>query len=156
MKERARTAEKAVKTHEAELDKLRKAAMSDQEKAVAEAMEQGRKEATVSVASRLAAAEIKAALTGIVPDPAAVVEDLNLARYIDEDGEVDAKAVEALKEKYAAFAAPGGKAPVPGVPVGARSTAPTQTLAEALAEAKAAGDTRRYIALQNGQLQPPK
>jgi hypothetical protein len=124
MKIRARDAEKAAKTATAELDALRKAAMSDQDKAVAEAKDLGRKEATTEVASRLAAAEIKAALTGIVPDPASVVEDLNLARYIDDNGDINTEAVAALKAKYQEFATPSGKPPVPGVPTGARTGDP--------------------------------
>jgi len=49
----------------------------------------------------LAAARIEAALTGIVDDPSTIVEDLNMSRYITEDGEVDHDAIAALKKKYA-------------------------------------------------------
>lgn len=113
-------AEKQAKADRAELEKLRKAAMSEQEKAVAEAEERGRLAALTEAGTQLAAAKIEAALTGVVVDPAAVVEDLNLAKYLGEDGSVDVEAVAALREKYVAIAAPTGKPPVPGVPAGAR------------------------------------
>lgn len=105
------------------LEEIQAAQMSETEKAVNAARAEGKAEATSANAQKLAAAEIKAALTGVVPDPSGVVEDLNLAKYISEDGEVDADAVAKLREKYAAFAAPGTP-PVPGVPLGPRPTDP--------------------------------
>lgn len=107
-------AEKRAKAAEAELDKARKASMSDQEKAVSEAEARGRSAVTVEVGQRLAAAEIRVALTGVVPDPAATIEDLNLARYVDETGEVDVKAVAALAERYKKMVAGATPAPPPG------------------------------------------
>jgi hypothetical protein len=97
---RARDNAKAVK----ELDELKSSQMSETEKAVKEAEERGRRAATTEVAQRLAGAKIEAVLTGIVPDPAAFVEDLNLAKYVTEDGDVDLDAVNALREKYEALA----------------------------------------------------
>ena len=87
-----------------ELEKLREASLSEAEKAVAEAEKRGRTAALTEVSQRLAAAEIKAALTGIVKDPADIVGDLNLAKFVTADGDVDAKAVTALKDRYAALA----------------------------------------------------
>lgn len=51
----------------------------------------------VAANHRIAKAEIKAALTGVVTNPAKYVERLNLALYVDEDGEIDTDAVEQLK-----------------------------------------------------------
>jgi hypothetical protein len=123
------TAEKAAKNAERELAKLREAAMSDQEKAVAAARDEGRTQALKEAGERLAAAEIRAALTGVVADPSAIVEDLALDRYVGDDGQVDGEAVEKLKAKYVALMpAAGGaasapaSAPVPGVAAGARPT----------------------------------
>lgn len=87
-----------------ELDQLKKATQTDTEKAVSEAEERGRQAARVEAAERLAGAEIKAALAGIVPEPATIVEDLKLAKYLTEDGEVDDEKVAALKAKYEALA----------------------------------------------------
>jgi hypothetical protein len=86
-----------------ELEKLRESSLSEAEKAVAEAEKRGRTAALTEVATRLAAAEIRAALTGVVADPAVVVDDLNLAKFVTADGDVDAKAVTALKDRYAAL-----------------------------------------------------
>ena len=66
---------------------------------------------------RIASAEIKAALTGIVPDPSAVADDLNLAKFVTAEGDVDAAAISALREKYQAFAPTNGARvpePTPG------------------------------------------
>jgi hypothetical protein len=99
---RAKENSKAV----TELDKLKAKTMSETEKAVAEAEARGRTAAVTDFGSRLAAAEIKAALTGVVSDPNVIVEDLNLARYLTDDGEVDSKAVAALRKKYEALLKP--------------------------------------------------
>ena len=110
-----KAADKKAKDLEAELDQLRRAQMTDNERAIAEAEERGRKTATSEVAQRLAAAEIRASLTGIVPDPGAIVEDLNLAKYVTDTGDVDVAAVAKLREKYEGFASkPKPGAPSPG------------------------------------------
>lgn len=89
-----------------ELEKLRAATMSDTEKAVAEAEQRGRTAATAEHAQALAGARIEAALTGVVPDPGAFVEDLNLSKYVTDTGDVDTEAITALRDKYAALAGP--------------------------------------------------
>lgn len=105
----ARKHEAASKAAQKELDKLRAASQTDSERAVTEAESKGRQAAQAEFGERLAGAEIKAALSGVVPDPAAIVEDLNLAKYVTADGEVDSEAVEALRKKYEGLAAKGGK-----------------------------------------------
>lgn len=87
-----------------ELEELKAAQMSETEKAVAEAEKRGRTAATSEFGERLAAAEIKAALTGVVTDPAAIVEDLNLGRYVTDDGQVDTEAIGRLKAKFEGIA----------------------------------------------------
>lgn len=86
-----------------ELDELKAAGASEQEKAVTAARDEATTAATLKFGEKLAGAEIKAALTGIVPDPASIVEDLNLTKYVTKDGEVDEAAVAALKAKYEAL-----------------------------------------------------
>lgn len=113
----ARKHEREAKKAAAELDRVRKANQSEQEKAIDAARDEGRKEASVAAGERLAAAEIRAALKGLVPDPKAIVEDLNLNRYVGDDGEVDEKAVKALAEKYAAL---GGNRKTPSFDGGAK------------------------------------
>lgn len=92
-----------------ELEEFKAAQMSETEKAIAEAEARGRTAATSEVGQKLAAAEIKAALTGVVTDPAAIVEDLNLARYVRDDGEVDDEAVGRLRAKYEGIAGKPGR-----------------------------------------------
>lgn len=62
----------------------------------------GREEAQQEYGIRLASAEVRTALTGVVPEDklSEIVEDLNLARYVGDDGEPDADAIQALREKY--------------------------------------------------------
>lgn len=79
-----------------ELDDLKKKSMTDSEKAIEAAKAEGRREGAMQVA----AARIEAALTGIVPDPEAIVEDIDLSRYLTDDGTVDVGKVKALKKKY--------------------------------------------------------
>jgi hypothetical protein len=71
----------------------------------------GREEAQQEYGIRLASAEVRTALTGIVPEDrlGEVVEDLNLARYVGEDGEPDADAIKALREKYQSLLGPARK-----------------------------------------------
>lgn len=111
---------KENKAAAAELEKLRKEQMSEVEKAVAEAEARGRTAALAEVGTKVAHARIVAALTGVVPDPASIIEDLNLARYVADSGDVDEKAVAALREKYAAL---GAVQKNPSVPTGPRGGA---------------------------------
>lgn len=98
--ERAKANAKATQ----ELEKLKAAQMSEAERAVAEAEQRGRQAAMADVAHKLAAAEIRAALTGIVPDPGQIVEDLNLAKYVTDTGDVDSDAVASLRSKFEGLA----------------------------------------------------
>lgn len=90
---------------------------SETDRAVDAARDEGRKAALAETGQRLAAAEIRAALKGVVPDPRAIVEDLNLSKYVTDDGDVDEKAVKALAEKYATF---GGSTRQPSFDGGAK------------------------------------
>lgn len=69
------------------------------------AEERGREAARLEYGIRLAGAEVKAALVGVIPDDRIedVIDDLNLSRYVGDDGEVDTEAVKALRDKYAAL-----------------------------------------------------
>lgn len=92
---------KALEPKAAELDRLEAASKSDADRAQ-EALTAATARA-VAAQARWARAEVKAALAGVVDDPDSIVEDLNLARFVTEDGEVDADAVKALRAKYAGF-----------------------------------------------------
>lgn len=104
-----------------ELQKLQEQNQTESERLAAEAERRGYSKAKVEMSERLAAASIKTALAGLVEDPTVIVDDLNLARYIDEDGEVDESAVKTLKDKYTALL--GNKQPAK-VSHGKRSSTP--------------------------------
>lgn len=99
---------KRARDLETELAKLRETSLTDAEKALdaarREADQAARAEVTSAFAQRIAAAEIRAALTGVVKSPDAIVEDLNLAKFVTDTGDVDAEAVTRLREKFAAEA----------------------------------------------------
>lgn len=116
-----KAAEKQAKDAQTELDKVRKANMTDQEKAVAEARAEGRKEALATATDRLLRAEVKAAAGNKLADPGDAVAHLRdaggLDRFLTDDGEVDTKAVasaidDLVKAKpYLASAAKPGALP---------------------------------------------
>lgn len=89
---------------QSELDRIKASQLSETEKAVKEAEDRGRAGAALEYGQRVAAAEVKAALTGLIDDPARVVSELNLAKYVTDTGEVDSAAIDSLKETFAGFA----------------------------------------------------
>lgn len=86
-----------------ELEKVRAAAMTDQEKAVAEAELRGRTGALAQVGARLAQAEFRAAAAGKLDEPtlAGFLEYADLTKFIGDDGEPNAKAIDAAVKKLA-------------------------------------------------------
>jgi hypothetical protein len=80
-----------------EYEKARKAAMTEAERAVAEAEERGRMSAVTAYGERLARTEwiAEAARRNPGYDAAGALEDLNVAKFIGEDGEPNAKAIAA-------------------------------------------------------------
>ncbi len=85
----------------AEYDRLAQASKTDADRAQ-EAQQAAENRATTAM-QRVARAEVKAALTGLVDDPDAIIDDLNLTRFVDDDGDVNEAAVSALRQKYASF-----------------------------------------------------
>jgi DNA repair exonuclease SbcCD ATPase subunit len=100
---------RALEPKAAEYARLEEASKTEQERAQ-EALSLAQERAA-SLLHRAARSELKAALAGVVDDPDAIVDDLNLARFVDDDGEVDSDAVDALRAKYARFG--GRRAPRP-------------------------------------------
>ena len=96
----ARKHEKQAKTTAAELERLRREQMTEADQAQATARDAGFTEGIAAGAQKVAAAEIKAALTGVVPNPGSIVEDLTLTKFLTDDYEVDADKVASLVEKY--------------------------------------------------------
>jgi hypothetical protein len=86
-----------------ELDKFRKAAMTEQERAVAEAEARGKTAAIAESAGRLARAEFRAAAAGRLSKEAldGFLEYADPAKFVDANGEPDAKAIEAVVKRLA-------------------------------------------------------
>jgi hypothetical protein len=98
------------------------------------AEERGRESARLEYGIRLAGAEVKAALAGVVPDDkiTEIVDELNLARYVGDDGEVDEDAIKVLRDRYTALL---GTKRTPRVSHGKTGTAPsTKTTADQFAD----------------------
>lgn len=87
---------RARKAAEKQLEDLRKSTMSEQEKAVAEAKAAGLAEAGKAGGLRLVRAEFRAAASGQVDKDAldAYLEDVDLSKFLSDDGEPDLKAIE--------------------------------------------------------------
>jgi hypothetical protein len=84
---------------ERELADLRKAQMSDNEKAVTEAKEAGRSEAAAEYNARLLAAEVRAHASDKLADPGDAVRLLDLADLAAEDGSPDVKRITSAIDK---------------------------------------------------------
>lgn len=93
--------EKAKYADYGDLKKRAAAAMTEQEKAVAEAEQRGRSAALSASGVRLAKAEFRAAAAGTVSADAldGFLEYADLKRFVDDDGEPDAKAIAAAIKK---------------------------------------------------------
>lgn len=96
----ARSQERKYKDTVKELDALKTSQMTEQEKAVAQATDaakaEGRKEAITGMGAKLVSAEIRAVAAGRLDDAqlAALLEGLNPASFLTEDGDVDAAKVQ--------------------------------------------------------------
>lgn len=84
-----------------ELDELHKASMTDQDRAIAEAREAGKSEALTTVGSRLVEAEFRVASAGRNLDVDAVLEAVDPARFLTDDGEPDKEAITAWVDRIA-------------------------------------------------------
>ncbi|MBQ1122639.1 hypothetical protein [Streptomyces sp. B15] len=92
---------KANKGAAAELAKLKREGMSDVEKKVDEAVASARAEERVKSGVRVARSAFMAAAKGRISDPKEVVEDINLKKYVDDEGEVDDEAIAKLVDRLA-------------------------------------------------------
>ena len=96
-----------------------------------------------------ATAKVEAALSAL-PDEvrATLLEDINVDRFIKDDA-IDTEAIDGLRGKYAAFAAPAEKPGMRPNPSQGRSASPAPTLGEQIAQAQAAGDFKTAIRLKS-------
>jgi hypothetical protein len=101
-------AESEAKRLRKEMDGLKKAQMSESERAIAEAREAGRREATTTYSKQLAAAEFRAAAKEQGVDVKDVLDYIDTSKFINaDDGSVDSRAVETAVTKFAASRQPG-------------------------------------------------
>lgn len=102
---KAKADERARRVAENELKKLREQGMSDAEKAIekarSEALAEGEKAAMSKVGRALVAAEARAALAGRRDDADDLIEDLDIAKFLTEDGQPDKARLKAWAERVA-------------------------------------------------------
>jgi hypothetical protein len=89
-----------AKALQKELDDLKSSTASEAEKALEAARKEGGAEATTKANARILRAEVKALAAGKLADPADAVALLDLTQFsVDDDGEVDAKAIGAALDE---------------------------------------------------------
>lgn len=98
-KHEARARENA--TAAKERDKLKREGMSDVEKRVDEAVAAARAEERVKSGVKVARQAFLAAASGRIKNAKDVADDVNLKKYVDEDGEVDEDAIAELVNRIA-------------------------------------------------------
>lgn len=83
-----------------ELEKLRAERMTDTEKAIAEAEQRGQQAAAAKYQTKLAEASFKAAATGKVADVDALLDLVDVSKFVTPEG-VDDDAISAAVERFA-------------------------------------------------------
>ncbi|MFI6228890.1 hypothetical protein ACIBCR_16425 [Micromonospora echinospora] len=109
-----------LRATQAELKKLRESTQTEQERVIAEAEQRGAATAAAKAGPRLVRAEFRAAAAAGRVDKEtldAYLEDVDLAKFLDQDGEPDVKAIESRITKL------GGAARGTDFDGGARRTA---------------------------------
>lgn len=127
------TRERAKYADYTDLKKRAASAMTEQERAVAEAEQRGATTALAKTGARLARAEFRASAAGRV-DPAAVdgfLEYADLTKFVGDDGEPDARAIEAAVKRL------GGQQKTTDFDGGARTSAGKATDMNALIRSRA-------------------
>ncbi|HET6636163.1 MAG TPA: hypothetical protein VFH77_14185 [Streptomyces sp.] len=153
-KAEARKWEKRAKennTAVTELEQLKAAQMTEQEKAVAEAESRGRTAAASEYGRQLAAArfEAAAATAGVQLGDAAGLIDVG--RFVGDDGQVDADAIQAAVTQLAAIAPKPGPGRSGADLSGGHGDQPP-SVDKQIAEARANGDWRTVMRLENSKL----
>jgi hypothetical protein len=110
-----------------ELDRIRRDAMSDQERAAAEAADKARAEVTAQFGGRLILAEIRAAAEGRLSaeQVQALATHLDTAAFLAPDGDVNATAISEFVDQFAPAEVESLSGPVfPDLGQGARGRSP--------------------------------
>lgn len=96
-----RDAERRAKSASTELEQLRQQTMSDQEKAVQKARDEGRTEALKETGVKLVDAEVRGLTSGRNVDADALLEGIDRSKFLDDNGDPDRKAIKAWVDKIA-------------------------------------------------------
>jgi hypothetical protein len=102
---------KARKDLETELAKVRQQGMSEQEKLIAKAREEGKAEAAHAAALVVAAAEFRVQAAGKIADPEAALAVIDMSRLLDDKERPDKAAIGKLVGQLAAVPPPPGHVP---------------------------------------------
>ncbi|MDX3065401.1 hypothetical protein PV518_25030 [Streptomyces sp. ND04-05B] len=149
-KAEARKWENRAKANHTELEKLQAANMSDQEKAVSEAEKKGRTAAASEYGAKLAAAEFRAAVAAAGIDLGEAAEYIDVNRFVGDDGEVNVAAIKSAVTKFSKLAPQGAGRSGGDMSGGSGHQAPT--LEQQIAQAKADGNIRLVMRLENSKL----
>ncbi|MFE0533826.1 hypothetical protein ACFW20_07230 [Streptomyces nigra] len=84
-----------------ELARLKREGMPEQERKIDEAVAKAVAEANAKNGSKLARQAFLAAAKGVIPNAGDVADDVNLSRYVDDDGEVDEDGLAELVKRLA-------------------------------------------------------
>ncbi|MFJ1869959.1 hypothetical protein [Streptomyces chartreusis] len=103
-KAEAKKWESRSKANFADLEKLRAANMSEQEKAVSEAEHKGRTAAATEYGQKLASAEFRAAVAAAGLDLGEAAELIDVNRFVGEDSEVNVAAIKSAVTKLSKLA----------------------------------------------------
>lgn len=122
----AKAAQKELRDYKTQVERERRSALTDAERALAEAEDRGKATATTAFGQRLARTEFVAAAAKRNPtyDASAVLDDLNLARYVGDDGEPDTTAIGKAVERLVPAGVGGAGDERPSFDGGTRSSAP--------------------------------
>jgi hypothetical protein len=144
----ARIRAKANEAAAARLAEIELASASDLDRAVAKATADTRAQVAAEYGTRLARGIMLASLSGRIPaaDAEAIVDDLNLARYVLDDGSVDEAAITATITRLA-------PPPVPArIDLGQGGRGEGISVDQQIADATRRGDSREAIRLTNSKL----
>lgn len=134
-KEARKWESRSKENHQAktELEKQRKSAMTDAERAIEEAKQSARAEATSAFGQRLARTEFDALAGRRNPefDTASALEYVDLGKFVGDDGEPDKKAIQAAVER---LVPPPANQP-PSFDGGSRQTPPASDFNQTLRQA---------------------
>lgn len=118
-----RDAERKFKEQASELEALRQASMSDQEKAVATARAEARTETLREIGESRVDDAVRVATAGRSVDVDALLEGLDRGRFIDDEGQPDRDAIAAWVDRIAPPTDPAAPQPV-DLGQGARTATP--------------------------------